>query len=112
VVLAVQPAPHTLTVTATASPGAIASGGTVKLSASAADSLNHTGFVYAWSDNGTGGAFSPSAAVRNPTYLAPPNTSGSDRIITLTVVATCKWWVPWVSASTSLTVTEASAPAP
>lgn len=106
----VQPAAHIVTVSATATPTVIASGGSVRLSATATDSLNHTGQAYSWSDNGAGGTFSPSATAKSPTYTAPPNTSGSDRTITLTVTATCKWWAPWVSASSSVTVTEASAP--
>ncbi len=106
----VQPAPHTVTVAATATPSTIASGASVKLSATATDGLKHTGLVYSWTDNGAGGTFSPSAAVKAPTYVPMPNTSGNDRIITLTVTATCRWWAPWQSGSTSVAVTETSVP--
>ncbi len=108
--LTVQPAAHTVTVTASATPTSIASGGSVKLSTTVTDSLKHTGFAYNWTDNGAGGTFSPSAAVKAPTYIAPPNTSGRDRVITFTVTATCKWWTPWVSGSGSISVIEGSAP--
>ena len=95
---------HTVTVTATATPSTVASGGAVALLATGTDSSGHGGLAWNWSDGGAGGTFS-SATVRNPTYTAPVNTTGSPKIITLVVTATCKWQVPWVAGTTSVNVT-------
>ncbi|MFB3880267.1 MAG: glycoside hydrolase domain-containing protein [Armatimonadota bacterium] len=103
-----QPSGHLVTATASASPTTIASGGSVSLSATVTDSLPHSGFAYAWSDNGAGGTFSPSASVRSPTWVAPPNTSGAPVARRLTVTVTCKWVAPWVSGSSTVTVAENS----
>jgi len=100
------PVPHTLTVTASASPTTINSGSTTTLTASAADSQGHTTFTWAWSDSGAGGSFSPSAAVQNPTYTPPANTSGQPVTRTLRVTATCSATVPPVSGSATVIVTE------
>jgi hypothetical protein len=103
-VLTVQPATtsgHYLTVTATASPSTVASGGSTALAATVADSQPHSGFAYQWSDGGAGGTFS-STTTASPTYRAPVNTSGASRTVTLTLTVTCKWYWPWVSASTSV----------
>ena len=106
--LTVRPSGHVVTAAAAASPATIASGGSVSLAATVTDSLPHSGFVYAWSDNGAGGIFSPSAAVQRPTWVAPPNTSGRPIARTLTVTTTCRWVAPWVSGGASVTVTENS----
>jgi hypothetical protein len=85
----VQPAPHDLTVVASASPAVVASGGAVSLSATATDTLDHAIATWSWYDGGASGSFAPSANVSNPTYTAAENTTGADRIVTLTVTATC-----------------------
>jgi hypothetical protein len=95
---------HTLTVTATATPGTVASGGSVALSAPAVDSLGHSGITYLWNDGGAGGTFS-STTSRTPTYTAPINASGSPVTVTIGVTATCKWTSPWVTGTTSVPVT-------
>jgi hypothetical protein len=43
--------------------------------------------TYAWSDGGVGGAFEPSAAVLNPTYVPPAITGDADIAIDLTLMA-------------------------
>ena len=96
---------HTVTVTAAASPTTVGSGGSTALSATATDNQGHTGFAWSWSDSGAGGVFSPSAAVQNPTYTAPANTTGSNRAVTLTLTATCKWVPVWVSSSANVGLT-------
>jgi hypothetical protein len=105
VALTVQTAAsHALTVTAGASPTTVASGGASTLSASAVDSSGHGIASWSWSDGGAGGTFSPSAAVQNPTYTAAANTTGTNRIVTLTCTATCNGAGP-LSASGSATLT-------
>ncbi len=99
-------AAHAVSVIASASPTSIESGGTVSLNASASDSQGHTGLAWAWSDNGAGGQFLPSATVQKPTWVAPPNTSGNTVVRTLTVTATCKWYYPWVSGNAVVTISE------
>jgi hypothetical protein len=101
--------PHALMVTAWASPTALASDGSTVLSAVATDNKGHTGLTYAWSDNGAGGAFSPSAAVASPTYTPPANTSAVAVTRTLTVTVTCTASSPSITASGSVTVTSAAA---
>ena len=101
-------AAHTVTVTATATPSTFLSGGTTQLLATAVDSSGHGGLAYAWSDNGAGGSFSPSATVRNPVYTAAVNSTGSAKTITFSVTVTCKWYYPWVSGSTQVTATESA----
>jgi Tol biopolymer transport system component len=97
-------APHTLTVTANASPGAVNSGGTTNLTATATDSWAHRIAAWSWTDGGAGGTFS-STTVRTPTYTAPINTSGKNRSVRLTVTATCAGATPLTaSASTNLNV--------
>ncbi len=103
--LSVLPPSHTVTVTASASPGIIPSGGSTTLSASAVDNQDHGGLAWSWSDNDAGGTFSPSNTVANPTYVAPTNSSGSDRTVTLTASATCKWYHPWASGSAEVPLT-------
>jgi hypothetical protein len=101
--------PHTLSVTASASPAVVASGASASLSATAADSLGHGVASWSWSDGGAGGSFSPSASLQNPTYLAAANTTGASRTVTLTVSATCNGSSPIInSASTTLTVQSAA----
>jgi hypothetical protein len=97
---------HTLTVTASANPTTVASGSSTKLTAVATDNRGHTGIAYAWNDNGAGGSFSPSAASAKPTYTPPANTTGATITRKLTVVATCKWTQPWISATASVNVLE------
>ncbi len=95
---------HTVTVTATATPNPVASGGATALLATGTDSMGHGGLAYNWSDGGAGGTFS-SITVRNPTYTAPVNTTGSPKVITLVVTATCKWQAPWVAGTTTVNLT-------
>jgi uncharacterized membrane protein len=96
---------HTLSVSASASPSTVISGGTTSLSASATDSHGHGIALWSWDDAGAGGSFSPSAAVQNPIYNAPANTTDSDLVVTLTVTATCDGPSPLGdSDSTQLTV--------
>ncbi len=102
-----QPVAHTLVVTANPpNPATVASGGSASLSASYSDSrTGHTIATWSWSDGGAGGSFSPSASVQNPSYTAAANTTDSNRIVTLTVTATCNGPVPATnSGSTTLTV--------
>jgi len=95
---------HTFSVSASASPTTVASGGAAGLSASAADSRLDA-VAWSWSDGAAGGSFSPSNAVQNPTYTAPPNTTDSDLVVTLTMTATCDGPSPLSdSDSTTLTV--------
>ncbi len=104
--LIVQPVAHVVVASASVTPGAIASGGTASLSATATDShIGHIIASWSWSDGGAGGSFSPSAAVQNPSYTAPANRTDSDETITLTVAATCNGLVPASGiGSTTLTV--------
>ena len=111
VILTVNSMPHTITVAASATPTTVASGGTTTLTASAVDSLNQTGFTWAWSDNGAGGTFSPSATAQNPTYKPAANTTAQAVVRTLTVTVTCSTLATPVSASTSVKLTENSSPA-
>ena len=105
VALTVQPAPHTLSVSAAADPEAVNSGGATSLSATYADSRGHGIASWSWDDGGAGGIFSPSADVQNPTYTAPANPSPDDMIVTLTVTATCDGSDPeTASDSVALTV--------
>ena len=96
---------HTVTATAAASPTTVASGGSVALTGTAVCSEGHTGPGWSWSDNGAGGTFSPSANVQNPTYHVPPNTSGHDVIVTLTLTGICEWQWPWVTGTASVPIT-------
>ena len=104
--LIVRPVAHSLLVGAAAVPSTIASGGSVSLSGTATDSrVGHTIVSWSWSDGGAGGVFSPSASVQNPTYVAPVNATDSDRIIGVTVTATCSGSTPLTaSGSTDITV--------
>jgi enediyne biosynthesis protein E4 len=106
--LTVWPTAHTVTVTASAAPSTVASAGTTALTATAVDSQGHSGLTWSWSDGGTGGAFSPSATVQNPSYTAPANDGATDREIALTVTATCARRHPRVSGSATTTLTVAS----
>ncbi len=103
--LPVLPLLHTVTVTASAAPSTIPSGGSTSLSASAIDSEGHGGLAWSWSDNEAGGTFSPSNTVPDPTYTAPPNDSGDDETITLTASATCRWYSPWVTGTAEMLLT-------
>jgi len=72
----------------------------------------HTEIAWAWSDNGAGGGFSPSAAVRSPSYTAPVNATSAAKAVTLTVTATCKWYYPWVTSSQNVGLTVAGSATP
>jgi Tol biopolymer transport system component len=87
--ITVQPAGHTFTVTADCAPDTVPSAGSTSCTATFSDSQGHGIASWSWSDGGAGGAFSPSAAVQNPTYTAPANTTGADILVRLTVTATC-----------------------
>ena len=109
VALTVQPAEHSLVVTASADPDTVASQGITALLASAVDSRGDAIAAWSWSDGGAGGAFSSSASVQDPTYQAPANSTDADRVITLTVTAACDGAAPvGGSASAALTVRPAS----
>jgi beta propeller repeat protein len=97
---------HEVTVTTSApNPSIVRSGGTAALSASFFDTFGHAVATWAWDDGGAGGSFSPSAAVRNPSYAAPANSGTSNLTITLTVTATCSGPEPLAgSDSKQLTV--------
>jgi hypothetical protein len=86
----VNPAsPHTLTITSspTGSPNPVGSGGAVNLAVTAVDSLGHR-LSYAWAPScptlPSNGSLS-NAAAQNPTWMAPPNTTGSQQSCTLQV---------------------------
>ena len=85
---------HSLIAIATASAQVRASGSDVSLAGSYVDNAAHGIASWAWNDGGAGGAFTPSASVRNPTYTMPANTSGATRTVTLTVTAICDGPVP------------------
>jgi len=98
-VIRVNPINHHLIVTATATPETVASGGTTSLSAIAEDSHGHTIAAWYWSDGAAGGAFSPSANVKDPMYVAPENTSDSALTVQLTVSAVCTGPMPLTASS-------------
>jgi hypothetical protein len=99
---------HTLTVAVSAAKTSLSYAGSTRVTAKVTDSQSgHSGFAYAWSDNGAGGTFS-SATSANPNYTPPTNTTGATVTRKLTVTATCKWRSPWVSASGSVSLTQAS----
>jgi|GEM_PF-623776 len=99
--LVVRPLAHVITVSASADPSTVASGGTTSLSASANDSYDgHDIARWSWSDGGAGGSFSPSAAVQNPEYTAPENRTGGPIAIQLTVSATCDGPEPTTGSAT------------
>ncbi len=83
---------HTVTITAgpTGTPNPVASGGSVTLSVTAADSLNHP-LTYQWqsSCSGTGGngTFTPNATAPSPTFVAPANAAAAEVICTVQVTA-------------------------
>ena len=88
----VNPAPNTITITAspTANPNPVGSAATTGLSVAASDEFGRP-LTYAWSatcpgDLGGNGTFSPAASVQNPTWTAPANLAGVARSCTLTVV--------------------------
>ncbi len=101
--------PHTLSVTASVSPGSVASAGSAVLSASASDSGPHEIASWSWSDGGAGGSFSPSPSLQNPTYSAPANTTDSEESITLTVTATCDGPEPLSASNSTLLVVQPAA---
>jgi hypothetical protein len=80
---------HYVAVTAGATPAETSSSGVAQLSATAYDSEGHAITSWQWSDSGAGGTFAPSATVQNPSYVAPPNASGADLIVRLSVTASC-----------------------
>jgi hypothetical protein len=99
---------HTLTVTATVMPVAIAAGGRAALEATATDSLGHEVASWSWSDGGAGGTFTPSAAVQDPTYAPPAESAGIS--ITLRVTATCNGSPPVSGEATTTLNVAASFP--
>jgi hypothetical protein len=101
----VQSTPHLLSVTATASPGSVPSGGTTMLSASASDTHGHSVTSWHWDDGDAGGTFYPSRDVQYPSYTAPSNTSEVELEVFLSVTVTCAASTPiTASAETSVTV--------
>ncbi len=77
----------TITTPASGTPNPVAAGGTVSLSVSATDSLDHS-LSYAWTAScpalGAAGSFSDPNA-QNPTWTAPPNTTSRQQNCTLQV---------------------------
>jgi len=102
------PTEHSVNVTATAEPAAVPSGGTTQLGATASDSLGHGIALWEWTDNGAGGAFSPSRYVQSPTWTAPENFTDVTLHYCLTVTATCSG-LPPTSGSSDVYVDEAPA---
>jgi hypothetical protein len=94
-----------LSVIASADPNAIASGGTTQLTSVLNDNAGHPATIWNWTDNGAGGTFLPSAAVANPTWTGPGNSSVSAASRTLSVTITC---IGGSSASADVSVTEQS----
>lgn len=89
------PAPaHTLTAAVTLSARSVRRGKAITCKAAATDCLPHTGFAYAWSDGGGGGRFS-SPTSKESVYTAPT----SPKTVTISLTVTCKWQLPWVSAT-------------
>ncbi len=83
------PADRSVTVWAEASPNKVASGGSVRLSAAVSDTGREAAAQWLWSDGGAGGRFLPSATVSSPVYVAPANASGADKVLGITVTASC-----------------------
>jgi hypothetical protein len=107
-----KPIRHTVGFTSSpaVNPGAVDSGGSVQCSATAADSIGHA-VIYAWSDGGAGGEFSPSATSANPIYTAKANRTGTDQTVTLTCTASCSQdGTVKATKSAALTVRSESAP--
>ncbi len=105
VVVRVQPVEHALSVSASASPSNVPSGGTTSLSAEAADTRGHSVASWGWTDGGAGGSFQPSPGVQNPLYTAPHNASQGERIVVLIATALCDGPTPIsAQASTSISV--------
>ncbi len=96
---------HTVTATAAADPTTVASGGPCLADRPPASTARAT----AGSD-GVGPTTARAAPSllrprsRIPTYNAPPNTSGHDVIVTLTVSALCEWQWPWIVGTASVPV--------
>jgi len=87
--LTVHPGPiHTVSVSASATPSVVDSGGSTVLAGSAACSWDHNIALWMWDDGWVGGSFSDGSA-QNPVYTAPVNTTGSDLAVTLTAMAEC-----------------------
>jgi len=102
--LEVNPAEHTLSVTAGADPTRVSSGGSTSLSATLTQSLlSHGAASWSWDDGGAGGTFSD-ASVQNPTYTAPQNHTGGDVVVALTATATCGGCLASDHDTVSLTV--------
>lgn len=81
--------PHTVSIDSyTVVPSQVESSGTTNCGVTTSDNLGHD-VIYAWSDSGAGGSFSPSATVANPTYTAPVNETGSTVTIGLRCTVTC-----------------------
>ncbi len=101
--IVVEPAPHTLVVSGTASPASVTWKGRSQLSAAANDSLGDGIAHWLWSDNGAGGSFSPSAQVQNPVYKVAANSSAASAGVVISVTATCDGASP-LTASGYLTL--------
>jgi hypothetical protein len=91
----------------TATPMEVKPGGTVQCSVAAVDNQRDP-INYSWSDGGAGGRFLANANTQNPVYVAPPNTTGNDSVVTLTCIAQCSQ-DPGVSDSASVPVIVRSA---
>lgn len=94
--------PDIFSLSMSADPQVIASGGTVALSVAGTDTWGH-GFGTWWSDAGVGGAFTPTQPAQAAYTLR--NTGGRDIQVVLIATADCGGWVPQYStASTIITV--------
>ena len=69
----------------------VVEGGSVSLSDAAASDSDGWVVSTVWNDAGAGGTFSPSAAVPNPTYVAPPTDECGGEDVILTLTATDDW---------------------
>jgi hypothetical protein len=87
--LSAEASSDSISVSVTATPTSIESGGQVALTGSAIDSQGHSIVSWAWSDGGAGGSFAPSASAQSPTYTAPINPGEADVTVALTLTAGC-----------------------
>ncbi|MFB3881008.1 MAG: S-layer homology domain-containing protein [Armatimonadota bacterium] len=83
------PYDHVVTVSASADPQSVKSGGAVYLSATANDAAGHQIASWTWSDHGAGGTFYPSASAQSPVWVGPRNLGDADIERLLSVTATC-----------------------
>ncbi len=66
-------------------------GTTIALNDATANDTDGWITAYSWSDNGAGGAFSPSSTVMNPSYTLPTTQACNGEDVTLTLAVTDNW---------------------